>query len=192
MKAQHTIDVNTPQRYDEIYFGSRTIEMMPVTVVINMMRMFFRHGKFLDIGCGLGRYFGYIRDCEIHGVDFSEKVCQKAREDNPSATVLCHDITAGLPYTDNTFDYILCAEVLEHMKDPQALVNEIYRVLKPDGIVIIATPFENRIVCDEHLWEFTDLDLLKFMEKFTNTSVLRYYNVRSFDWEQFLAIGQKG
>jgi ubiquinone/menaquinone biosynthesis C-methylase UbiE len=44
-------------------------------------------------------------------------------------------------FDDNTFDVIVCAEVLEHVKNPFVAVNEIMRVLKPGGVLIGSTPF---------------------------------------------------
>jgi SAM-dependent methyltransferase len=47
----------------------------------------------------------------------------------------------SLPVADNTFDYVLCCEVLEHMEqDPMFMMSEINRVLKPDGVLILTTP----------------------------------------------------
>ena len=42
----------------------------------------------------------------------------------------------ALPYADDTFDVVLMAHVLEHIGDPQAALAELYRVLKPGGIII--------------------------------------------------------
>jgi uncharacterized protein YbaR (Trm112 family) len=46
-----------------------------------------------------------------------------------------------LPYLDNSIDSIVCEDVLEHIKDPKKVVQEIFRVIKPGGHVYAATPF---------------------------------------------------
>jgi len=52
-----------------------------------------------------------------------------------------YDITA-IPEEDNSFDQIICYHVLEHIPDDQAAIKELYRVLKPNGHVLIQTPFK--------------------------------------------------
>ena len=49
----------------------------------------------------------------------------------------------NLPFEDNQFDYILCNHVLEHIPDDFKAMQEIYRVLKPDGTAILQIPLEN-------------------------------------------------
>ena len=46
-----------------------------------------------------------------------------------------------LPFIDNCFDVISLMEVLEHIHNPQKALNEIYRVLKPEGLLIFSVPF---------------------------------------------------
>lgn len=50
-----------------------------------------------------------------------------------------------LPVGDNFFDTIICAQVLEHLKDPKLAMREIYRVLKNGGRAIITAPFFNEL-----------------------------------------------
>jgi SAM-dependent methyltransferase len=60
---------------------------------------------------------------------------------SPLADVLA-DI-CNLPFEDNQFDFILCNHVLEHIPDDFKAMQEIYRVLKPDGTAILQIPLEN-------------------------------------------------
>ena len=46
-----------------------------------------------------------------------------------------------MPFADATYSTILCTEVLEHIPDPQKAVDEMYRVLKPGGTLILTTRF---------------------------------------------------
>jgi len=50
------------------------------------------------------------------------------------------DLNAGLPYPDESFDYIVCLEVIEHMENPLALCRELKRVLRKGGRLFISTP----------------------------------------------------
>ncbi|KKR29756.1 MAG: Methyltransferase type 11 [Candidatus Woesebacteria bacterium GW2011_GWA1_39_8] len=47
----------------------------------------------------------------------------------------------NLPFADNTTDAVICEEVLEHVKDPKAVVSEMYRVMKPGALVYVVVPF---------------------------------------------------
>lgn len=47
----------------------------------------------------------------------------------------------GLPFLDNSVDAVVCIHLLEHVKDPQKAVSEVYRVLKPGGFCYFDTPF---------------------------------------------------
>ena len=58
----------------------------------------------------------------------------------------------GLP-SDN-YDYVISAETLEHVDDPQKMVNEMYRILKPSGRALLTTPLSNRLPSGEHVWSF--------------------------------------
>jgi ubiquinone/menaquinone biosynthesis C-methylase UbiE len=68
-----------------------------------------------------------------------------------------------LPYSDNTFDYIITDQVLEHLKNPQKAINESYRVLKKGGIAIHTTCFINYLhPCPMDFWRFST-DALKYL-----------------------------
>jgi SAM-dependent methyltransferase len=56
---------------------------------------------------------------------------------------LCNTNTEIIP--NDTFDLIICSEVLEHTNNPFYAVNELRRILKPKGLVCVSTPFNFRI-----------------------------------------------
>lgn len=57
----------------------------------------------------------------------------------------------NIPYNDNTFDFIICNHVLEHVKDYNHGIREIFRVLKHSGTAILQTPYST--LFDHHFWE---------------------------------------
>jgi SAM-dependent methyltransferase len=62
-----------------------------------------------------------------------------------------------LPFPAETFDAIICSELLEHVPDPRPVLEEIRRTLRPRGIVLICAPFLNRIHGDPYDFaRFTD------------------------------------
>lgn len=59
----------------------------------------------------------------------------------------------AIPFADATFDAVLVQAVLEHVLEPQRVVEEIHRVLRPDGLVYAETPFLQNV--HEGAWDFT-------------------------------------
>ena len=100
--------------------------------------------SILDIGCGKGALLAEIavrqENCNLYGVDFSFTSLQEASNRvTTDAALMAADIQA-LPFPENFFDRIFCTETLEHLKHPEACLQELTRVLKSDGVAIITIP----------------------------------------------------
>jgi SAM-dependent methyltransferase len=101
----------------------------------------------LDMPCGRGFYlnmFRYVSACRIIGAELDWEVIQKAQANVGHLGIPLHnaDIYA-LPYANNTFDAVILSEVLEHLTDDIKALREVYRVLKPGGVVAITVPHAN-------------------------------------------------
>lgn len=57
---------------------------------------------------------------------------------------------ASMPVEDSRFDVVICSETLEHVPDPRIVLQEIYRVLHPEGILLATIPFLNSIHADPY------------------------------------------
>jgi len=111
----------------------------------------------LDAGCGLGRHLRHlarIPGLNIFGIDKDTwSLCEtrKAMESQPDALskdylVSIADINK-LPFADASFDCIICSEVLEHIPDHKNAIQELDRILKPNGTLAVSVPryFTERI-----------------------------------------------
>lgn len=108
--------------------------------------------RVLDLGCGEGRHVinAYLHsDVTAIGVDLSlrdlrttaERFKPFAQPDNAQKYFALQVADATrLPFADNSFDKIICSEVLEHIHDYHAVLREIRRILKPDGLLAISVP----------------------------------------------------
>ena len=101
-------------------------------------------GKVLDIGCGPGIMVGWLLDqgCEVHGVDIAPQmvgVCRQMFGVDANVQISVGAIER-LPYEDNTFDSVLCLGVVEYVDDDHKAVEEMARVTRPGGSVIITLP----------------------------------------------------
>lgn len=110
-----------------------------------------RPKNLLDIGCGNGHMAGRIR--EVTGIDVVDGIDIQADKIVPPDWLRlrrCDVDKENFPYPDNTFDAIYCGEVIEHVFDTDHLLDEIYRVLTPEGICVLTTPSQsswiNRLV----------------------------------------------
>jgi SAM-dependent methyltransferase len=72
-----------------------------------------------------------------------------------------------LPFEDGTFGCVVCIAVLEHVHVPQQVVDEMHRVLKPGGTLLVSVPFAYPIHDSPNdFWRFTKYGLLRLLGKF--------------------------
>ncbi|WP_157793136.1 class I SAM-dependent methyltransferase [Bordetella genomosp. 8] len=100
-------------------------------------------GKVLDVGAGQSPWRSWLPE-RVHyfGLDIAN-----AAEFGMSESV--RDVTyydgGSMPFADGTFDAVLCVEVMEHASDPELLVSEMFRVLKPGGTLLLTVPWSARL-----------------------------------------------
>lgn len=99
--------------------------------------------SILDVGCGDGSFLQRLdralgRPYKYHGVDYSEYKVRKA-QDLPYEFRRCN-LEEGIPYGDGTFDLVYSGEVIEHIYNPDYMLEECRRVLKPGGLLVVSTP----------------------------------------------------
>lgn len=93
--------------------------------------------KILDAGCGKGRLAVKIKSlyhsCEVHGVDISKELLKEV----PDSIIKKKGSILNLPYNSETFDGVFCIEALEHTIRTEKAVEELCRMLKDDGRIVI-------------------------------------------------------
>jgi 2-polyprenyl-3-methyl-5-hydroxy-6-metoxy-1,4-benzoquinol methylase len=115
-----------------------------VDIVIDLIKKSLKSGvspKVLSLGCASGIIEERIMKevgCEMYGVDGSP-VCLEIAQ-TKGIVVQAANIEESLPYGDESFDIVWAGEIIEHIFDTEAFLNEIRRVLKKDGVVILSTP----------------------------------------------------
>lgn len=135
-------------------------------ITVDFNRLPMKPGcRVLDVGCGTGRHTCAVhrfKNVTVIGIDISyddvrearkRLICQDGLEKGSGAyEILLADIVA-LPFPDKFFDLVICSEVLEHIRNQNIAVNEIIRVLKPGGNLVVSVP---RFFPERVCWALSD------------------------------------
>ncbi len=100
------------------------------------------NGSVLDVGAGQSPWCSWLpKNTTYQGIDIKNSEEFGMKKNNEG--IMYYDGTK-IPFDDNSFDNVLCIEVLEHALEPQLLLSEITRVLKPNGNIFLTVPWSAR------------------------------------------------
>ena len=136
----------TKQHFDETasYYNNSSdgkfVEPMYEVIVGEIEKL--ESGRILDVGCGNGNLFTYLseRKYELTGIDFSANMIMEAEKNCRHATFMVAD-AEKLPFEDGSFDIIVCNASFHHYIHPDTVLNEMHRVLKNGGKLLIGDPY---------------------------------------------------
>lgn len=87
----------------------------------------------LDIGSRNGDLRKYLpQGVRYQGIDIAPEFA--------APEIMIHDISSGIPFADESFDFVFMIEVLEHVPNPYHTMGEIRRILRPEGVYIVSVP----------------------------------------------------
>jgi 2-polyprenyl-3-methyl-5-hydroxy-6-metoxy-1,4-benzoquinol methylase len=124
----------------------------------------------LEVGCGDGFVLAALSNLNVSltGVEISEKRVLRAKKAAPAANIILGD-ARSLDLEAHSFDICICTEVLEHIPDPSRAVNELKRLTRPGGLMIVTVP-------NERNWQLGRAALLRFPIKIPDH--VNAFNVR--------------
>lgn len=177
----------SPVLYKRISYATRVDKIMEM---LNLCPK----DKVLEVGCGEGYYTKQIGaiTSNLIATDISQNYLIKAKSYNShqiNGYVCCP--VEKLPFADNSFNKVLMSEVIEHLSDWEKGVKEIWRVLKPDGNLVVATPnkhsylnflchlktiIKNEPFTKEHIKEFSRKELESLLQKYFIIERFSYTN----------------
>jgi 2-polyprenyl-3-methyl-5-hydroxy-6-metoxy-1,4-benzoquinol methylase len=136
----------------------------------------------LDAGCGTAYGSAILAEAKassVIGVDIAEAVLKAAAPTMPDRVRLEAGDVCQLPYEDGSFELVVCFEVIEHLEQPLAALDELVRVLAPSGLLIVSSP--NRGVYPDgnphHVHEFTGEQLREALRtRLKNTRLVRQHD----------------
>lgn len=155
--------------------------------------------KTLDIGCGEGIFYHEFtkRGCDIVGIDYSKEALANMRKKLEIVGIHPKIINADaqmLPVKSNSFQQITCLDVIEHLRDANAAIKDMSRVLKKNGVLILSVPnelylakpilpinFKEHLKAIRHETAGFNYDELKNMLESNGFKIIRYnYYIKLF------------
>lgn len=125
------------ERYATFFLDDR------IKKVFRILSQLKAQKHFLDIGCGDGSLSLFFKealgDTEVYGIDTSSSAVESAKQKGINAVTLDLNVST-LPFENNFFEVVFAGEIIEHLFDPDLMLEEIWRVLAPGGTLVITTP----------------------------------------------------
>ena len=122
----------SPYSFKASAFSSHTLLVQALPVDGN-------GNSLLDVGCA-GGYLSAIFAGRGYRVVGLERAGGAGSNFPRNIRLIEADLDQGLPRFDNSFNYVICADILEHLRDPGKLLREAWAVLEPDGRLVASLP----------------------------------------------------
>jgi len=105
-----------------------------------------KDSPILEVGCGDGSFTKVLGEhsSAVTAIDISADQIELNARAYPQINFLQHDVAEEFPFEEGTFDVIWCSEVLEHLFDPGFALREMYRVMAPNGRLLVTVPYHGR------------------------------------------------
>jgi len=126
-------------------------------------------GAVLENGCGVGKYVEHLTPFAGHvfGLEYDYERCIEAHQ---NSRLILNAAGENLPFPDSSFDLILSHEVLEHVRDDRLVTEEMVRVLRPGGRLILFVPnrgypFETHGIYWRGTYHFGNIPMVNYLPR---------------------------
>lgn len=140
-KIEEVRELEGKRRNHELNMYSRASHRERLGAVVGLLSKYVQNVNFLDVGCAEGLYCGIAKTFgarRVVGIDVSESKLERARK-----TYLCEFYKANaeesLEKFYNSFNFILCSELLQHVTDYKKTMSEIVKCLDGFGLILVTT-----------------------------------------------------
>lgn len=138
----------------------RYVEKMRAKTIVKLANV-SNHDSVIDVGCGEGYILSLLPKAnEIIGLDISKAALNRAKNflQNRKDIELLWGDGRNTHFEDDSFDVVICSEMLEHIPNPHDAIKEMHRILKPNGNLVVSIPDESRIKQIMRIIKFFKLD----------------------------------
>lgn len=153
------------------FYGRKSVDFQFKTIYNDVKKVLPNlRGSVLDVGCGDSPYRFLLNEdyVKYYGIDIEG--AKHFDYNNNGVTFFNGE---EIPFDDNKFDAIICTEVLEHVENYQKLINEMYRVLRPNGTAIITIPWSARYhYIPYDFFRYTPSSLKKMFSEFGKVEIV--------------------
>lgn len=168
-------ELNSGFSYDKIYYERQKKvvhwhDLKRWKVLVSK----FKGGNIVDMGALDSLVLPFAKKkypaCNAWGIDMAAEAMMEMRRRYPDIYWQSVDVNKTL-FKDDSMDYIVAGELIEHLDQPKLFLQEAFRILKPDGILALSTPLEeaNELGShdrERHLWSFSKEDMHDMIEPF--------------------------
>ncbi len=189
-------DYRESRKSVESYVAWRMKREKPIVSKIDKIQKL--HGaKILEIGCGYGALMSLFAEsgAKVTGVEIDEpslEIARKRLKGNKNAKIV-KGHGEKLAFDDMSFDIVVLFDVIEHVGDPIAMMREVVRVLKPDGILYCEfTPYYS--LAGHHLYDISKLPIHILPERYIkklvySSKVSGIFNTDEY-WADYMSLNK--
>lgn len=196
------------RRYDPEFYHEysalpiRLLEKERVRLIIKLLGKIEMDEKVLEVGCGAGNILKKVDRGKMFGIDLSFRMIEKSKiklEGKDVKLLKCY--AERMPFKDGSFDKIICTEVLEHVLDPNLILDEIKRIAKREAVVVLTIPHERNIELAKNiisllgLSRFFTTDHYQISHKMTDEWHLHHFDFKKLEailGDKFTILKKKG
>lgn len=165
--------------------------------LIKMAGKSLKYQKVLEIGFGCGStLFAFDKSCAIYGVEISKSAIRQAEKNATRKGYRNWQFSnieqLDLPFDSGTFDVAIASHVLEYVEDDHFFLEEMKRVLKPDGIAVVLIPVNEKHDDPRHMHHYSSSEFTKLAEMKGLKIVLQHENDLVSRWSEWYYYGGGG
>ena len=168
MKRLRETNINAPEYTDNLFITVDKNNLLRQEKYLSYLEN-TAGWRVIELGCGTS-YFPQMASewNDSWGLDWGRKTMERMAQEFSRVKYIVGDVL-NTPFTKEFFNVVVAGELIEHIEEPTELVEEMNRLCKPGGKMILSTPhleFDD----PEHIWEFEESDLHEMFQIYGNVT----------------------